>query len=59
MNKESYTIWFFRIHGIPEEIQKVFVINRYFGKDHVYAQSVWQQFIDNAIAKTINMPHDD
>jgi ribonucleoside-diphosphate reductase alpha chain len=27
-------------------------------QDHVYAQSVWQKFIDNAIAKTINMPHD-
>jgi len=27
-------------------------------QDHVYAQSVWQKFMDNAMTKTINMPHD-
>ena len=26
--------------------------------DHLMAQSVWQEWIGNAISKTINMPHD-
>ena len=26
--------------------------------DHIYAEAVWQKWISNAIAKTINMPAD-
>ncbi len=44
---------------IPEWIQKVFVtaIDVHW-MDHIMAQAVWQQWISNAIAKTINMPGD-
>ncbi len=44
---------------IPEQIQKVFVtaIDIHW-TDHVMAQGVWQKWIGNAIAKTINMPGD-
>jgi ribonucleoside-diphosphate reductase alpha chain len=44
---------------IPEWIQKVFVtaIDIHW-TDHLMAQAVWQKWISNAIAKTINMPGD-
>jgi len=44
---------------IPEWIQKTFVtaIDIHW-TDHVMAQAVWQKWIGNAIAKTINMPGD-
>src|SRR5919199_3400063 len=44
---------------IPEWIQKVFVtaIDIHW-TDHIMAQAVWQKWIGNAIAKTINMPGD-
>lgn len=43
---------------IPEWIQKTFVtaIDLHW-VDHVVAQAVWQEWIDNSISKTINMPH--
>jgi ribonucleoside-diphosphate reductase alpha chain len=49
-------------HGIPEIpewIQKIFVtaMDIHWG-DHLMAQAVWQDWIGNAIAKTINMPYD-
>ena len=42
---------------IPEWIQKIFVtaIDVHW-TDHIMAQAVWQKWISNAIAKTINMP---
>lgn len=44
---------------IPEWMQKVFVTAMdIHWSDHIMAQSVWQQWIGNAIAKTINMPYD-
>jgi ribonucleoside-diphosphate reductase alpha chain len=47
------------IDGIPQDIQKVFVTAMdIHWADHVYAESVWQKWISNAIAKTINMPAD-
>lgn len=47
------------IDEIPEEIQKVFVTAMdIHWADHLMAQSVWQKWIGNAIAKTINMPYD-
>jgi ribonucleoside-diphosphate reductase alpha chain len=44
---------------IPEWIQKIFVtaIDMHW-TDHLMAQAVWQKWISNAIAKTINMPGD-
>lgn len=44
---------------IPEWMQKIFVTAMdIHWSDHLMAQRVWQQWIGNAIAKTINMPHD-
>ena len=47
------------LEEIPEWIQKVFVtaIDIHW-TDHLMAQAVWQKWISNAIAKTINMPGD-
>src|SRR5881296_1231823 len=44
---------------IPERLQKIFVtaIDVHW-TDHLMAQAVWQKWISNAIAKTINMPSD-
>ncbi|AFU56975.1 ribonucleoside-diphosphate reductase [Candidatus Nitrososphaera gargensis Ga9.2] len=44
---------------IPEWMQRIFVtaIDIHW-TDHVMAQAVWQKWISNAIAKTINMPGD-
>jgi ribonucleoside-diphosphate reductase alpha chain len=47
------------IPEIPEWMQKTFVtaIDIHW-MDHIMAQGVWQKWISNAIAKTINMPGD-
>jgi ribonucleoside-diphosphate reductase alpha chain len=50
------------IHGIdeiPDWMQKIFVtaIDVHW-TDHLMAQAIWQKWIGNAIAKTINMPAD-
>src|ERR671929_478926 len=47
------------LNEIPEWIQKTFVtaIDMHW-TDHLMAQAVWQKWISNAIAKTINMPGD-
>jgi len=47
------------LDGIPEWMQKVFVtaIDVHWA-DHLMAQAVWQRWVSNAIAKTINMPND-
>ena len=47
------------IAEIPEWIQKIFVTAMdIHWADHLMAQGVWQRWIGNAIAKTINMPSD-
>lgn len=47
------------IPEIPEWIQKIFVTAMdIHWSDHLCAQAVWQEWIGNAIAKTINMPYD-
>ncbi|MEM2759299.1 MAG: adenosylcobalamin-dependent ribonucleoside-diphosphate reductase [Nitrososphaerales archaeon] len=47
------------LDGIPEWMQRVFVTAMdIHWADHLMAQAVWQQWITNAIAKTINMPND-
>jgi ribonucleoside-diphosphate reductase alpha chain len=44
---------------IPEWVQNIFVTAMdIHWSDHLMAQAVWQDWIGNAIAKTINMPHD-
>lgn len=47
------------IAEIPDWIQKTFVtaIDIHW-MDHIMAQGIWQKWISNAIAKTINMPGD-
>ena len=47
------------IEEIPEWMQKIFVTAMdIHWSDHLMAQGVWQDWIGNAIAKTINMPND-
>ena len=47
------------ISEIPEWMQKIFVTAMdIHWSDHLMAQAVWQDWIGNAIAKTINMPND-
>jgi ribonucleoside-diphosphate reductase alpha chain len=47
------------ISEIPEWMQKIFVTAMdIHWADHLMAQGVWQKWIGNAIAKTINMPND-
>ena len=47
------------IDEIPQEMQDVFVTAMdIHWADHLMAQGVWQDWIGNAIAKTINMPYD-
>jgi len=47
------------ISEIPEWMQKIFVTAMdIHWADHLMAQGVWQDWIGNAIAKTINMPYD-
>ncbi len=44
---------------LPEELERVFVTAMdIHWADHVIAQAIWQKWISNAIAKTINMPND-
>lgn len=47
------------IEGVPQWMQEVFVTAMdIHWADHLMAQAVWQDWIGNAIAKTINMPYD-
>ena len=47
------------IDGIPQWMQDVFVTAMdIHWADHLMAQAVWQDWVGNAIAKTINMPYD-
>ena len=47
------------LDSVPEWMQNVFVTAMdIHWSDHLLAQAVWQQWIGNAIAKTINMPYD-
>lgn len=47
------------IEEIPKWMQDVFVTAMdIHWSDHLMAQAVWQRWVSNAIAKTINMPYD-
>lgn len=45
--------------GLPAEIEQVFVTaHDVEPEQHVLMQAAWQSAIDNAVSKTINLPHD-
>ena len=47
------------IEGVPEWMQNIYITAMdIHWSDHLMAQAVWQKWIGNAIAKTINMPYD-
>ena len=47
------------IEGIPEELKKLFVTAHDISPEwHVRIQSAFQKFIDSAVSKTVNFPHD-
>ena len=59
INSPSSSVSLKQIDEIPQWMQDVFVTAMdIHWADHLMAQSVWQDWIGNAIAKTINMPYD-
>lgn len=46
------------IKGIPSDVRKIFkTAHEIPYKDHIEMQACFQEFTDNAVSKTINMPH--
>jgi ribonucleoside-diphosphate reductase alpha chain len=46
------------IYGIPEEIKRVFVVSHDISADdHLKMQEAFQNYVDNNISKTINLPN--
>ena len=47
------------LDGVPEKWQRVFGTAHDIAPDwHVRMQAAWQKHVDNAVSKTINLPHD-
>ncbi|HHW20787.1 vitamin B12-dependent ribonucleotide reductase [Thermodesulfovibrio thiophilus] len=48
-----------QIKEIPEEIKKIFVTAHEIApSEHIRMQAAFQQYVDNAVSKTVNLPHD-
>jgi ribonucleoside-diphosphate reductase alpha chain len=47
------------MHQIPEEVRRIFVTAHDISPEwHVRIQAVFQKYVDNAVSKTVNFPHD-
>jgi ribonucleoside-diphosphate reductase alpha chain len=58
MEKIAETGSIAEIDEIPDDIKKIFVTaHDVKPEDHVRMQAVWQKNTDNAVSKTINLPH--
>ncbi len=59
MEKIAYEGSLQKVDGIPEQWKKVFVTAADCNpEDHVRMQATFQEFVDNAISKTVNFPHE-
>ncbi|MFH0829167.1 MAG: vitamin B12-dependent ribonucleotide reductase [Candidatus Kerfeldbacteria bacterium] len=59
MEKIAYEGSLNKVDGIPERWKKVFVTaSDCSPEDHVHMQATFQEFVDNAISKTVNFRHD-
>jgi ribonucleoside-diphosphate reductase alpha chain len=47
------------LDGVPDEVKRVFVSAHEIEPEwHIRMQAAFQQFTDNAVSKTVNLPHD-
>ena len=46
------------LDGIPEEIKRIFVVAHDIKPEwHIRMQATFQKYVDNAVSKTVNLPH--